>query len=38
MALLRNAGKAATELYEYLNSESAQQVIRKYGYALPENL
>ena len=35
MALLKNAGKTATELYSYLTSESALKIIRKYGYAPP---
>jgi len=35
MALLKNAGKTATELYAYLSSEAARDIIRKYGYALP---
>jgi molybdate transport system substrate-binding protein len=35
MALLKNAGKATTEFYAYLSSETAQQIIHKYGYALP---
>jgi len=36
MVLLRSAGSAAKEFYQYLDSETARQVIRNYGYALPE--
>ena len=35
MVLLKNAGKAATELYAYLSGATARKTIRKYGYALP---
>jgi molybdate transport system substrate-binding protein len=35
MVLLKNAGKTAAEFYAYLHGETARQIIRKYGYALP---
>ena len=35
MVLLKNAGRTATELYEFISGEAARQIIRKYGYALP---
>lgn len=36
MVLLKKAGTAARELYDYLSSEAAQTIIRDYGYAAPE--
>jgi len=35
MVLLKNAGRTATALYDFISSETAQQIIRNYGYALP---
>ncbi|MGH8120544.1 MAG: molybdate ABC transporter substrate-binding protein, partial [Gammaproteobacteria bacterium] len=35
MVLLKNGGRSATELYEFIASETARQIIRKYGYNLP---
>lgn len=37
MVLLNNAGTTAAALYEFISSEPAQQIIRKFGYNLPEN-
>lgn len=35
MVLLRNAAKPARELYKFMNSNEAKQIILKYGYSLP---
>lgn len=35
MVLLKNANHVARKFYDYLVSETAQQIIRNYGYSLP---
>lgn len=35
MIVLRHAGRTATELYEYLSSDTARAIISNHGYALP---
>ena len=37
MVLLNNAGESVRQLYDYLVSNNAQQIILKYGFALPED-
>ena len=36
MVLLKNAGTVAKEFYNYLGSTTAQQIIKKFGYTIPE--
>ena len=36
MVLLKRAGPAATRFYAYLQSVSAREIFRKYGYAVPQ--
>ena len=35
MVLMKNAGATARYFYQYLLGETAQDIIRKYGYSLP---
>lgn len=36
MALLRNAGPVATEFYTFLKSPRAREIMKKYGFVLPD--